>query len=317
MQKTFYAPIAVATLTVISLSGCAGRMARNEQEEQQDQAKRPQSALQTPPASTDISTPAAATAPEAAATAENPRATSIGMNARLDAMEAKLSTMNDKLDATRASLDNFLAAHQPKATGAPRSASDNVGIPVASAPVATDSETGYVNDQAIQQYRKAEILLESQRYAEAILVFSNFLEHYPDHALAGSAQFHIGEAYFKQKQWPIAEQEFQKVLTSYDRSIHISDTLRMMATVEDHLGKAQEAARHRQQLSSLFANSPSAAQAEAAVQTAPAAESQAAAPAHETAPSTQEAPPAAVSPGTKPGLDGPPPTAPSEKIGNE
>ena len=152
MQKTFYARMLVASLTVISLSGCAGRFARNEQEEQQDQAKRPQSALQTPAASSDISTPAAAT--DASAPAENPRATSIGMNARLDAMEAKLSAMNDKLDATRASLDNFLSAHQPKATGAPTAASDSVGIPVASAPVATDSESGYVNDQAIQQYRR-------------------------------------------------------------------------------------------------------------------------------------------------------------------
>jgi hypothetical protein len=126
MQKTFTAPILVATVAVISLSGCAERIARNEQEAQQDQAKRPQSALQTPAAATDISTPAVAAAPETAQPAENPRNSTIGMNARLDAMEAKLSSLNDKLDATRASLDSFLAAHQPKATGAPASASDNV-----------------------------------------------------------------------------------------------------------------------------------------------------------------------------------------------
>jgi hypothetical protein len=50
------------------------------------------------------------------------------------------------------------------------------------------------------------------------------------------------------------------VLTSYDRSPHISDTLRDLAATEDALGLREQAARHRQLLSSLFAQSPAATQ---------------------------------------------------------
>lgn len=229
----------------------------------------------------------------------------IGMSARLDALESKMSAMNDKLDATRISLDNFLTAHQPKSAGVPNQASETVGMAVVSKPVSTDSESGYVNDDAIQQYRKAEILLASQKYADSTLAFSTFLEKYPDHPLAGSAQFHVGEAYFKQKEYRQAEQEFQKVLTSYDRSIHVADTLRMMADAEDRLAKTQEAARHRQQLTSLFANSPAAAQTTASAKIAE----------PETAVAPSEAP--ARANGVKPSLDEPPPTAPVTAPTNE
>lgn len=256
-----------------SLTGCAGRMARQDQDPQE---------------------PTKAQAVEPTSPAENPRNTMIGMSARLDALESKMSAMNDKLDATRVSLDNFLAAHQPKATGTPMVAADTVGTSVATAPVSNDSEAGFVNDDAVQQYRKAEVLLDTQKYADALLAFSSFLEKYPDHPLAGSAQFHVGEAYFKQKDYRQAEQEFQKVLTSYDRSIHVSDTLRLMAAAETALGKSEEAARHRQQLTSLFANSPAATQ-----------------PAPALAPAQATVPPASVkSASGRPGLDEVPPTTP-------
>ena len=196
----------IASFAVISLSGCADASAK-QQAEQQDRASHPQAAIQSPAASSDISTRAATN--RRPAPVENPRATTIGMSARLDVMEAKLSAMNDKLDATRASIDNFLAAHQPKATGVPKTASDIVGIPWRRLP-SRRTPNRLRHDQAIQPYRKGEILLESQKYADAILVFSNFLEHFPDHALAGSAQFHIGEARFKQKQWRAASRSFRR-----------------------------------------------------------------------------------------------------------
>jgi hypothetical protein len=46
------------------------------------------------------------------------------------------------------------------------------------------------------------------------------------------------------------------VLTSYDRSSHISHTLRRMAECEEQLKMTDAAARHRQQLSALFPQSP-------------------------------------------------------------
>ena len=313
LRKGISASMLLVTASTVTVTGCASRMAKQEQEDKQQEAAKPQAALKTPAQSENIASTSAAPSPATPATSaaaaapasgptDNPRNTELGMTARLEAMEEKLSAMNDKLDATRASLDNFLTAHPNtalKTTGVSSHASDTVGIAVTSKPVLTDSESGYVNDPAIQQYRKAQILLDSQKYTDSILVFSNFLEHNPDHPLAGSAQFHIGEAYAKQKEWPLADQELQKVLTSYDRSIRIADTLRIMAEAEDHLGKSQEAARHRQQLTSLFANSPAAAaHVTAHADTQPDAG---------TAPTSPAAPAKGSS---KPALDEPPPTAP-------
>ena len=143
-------------------------------------------------------------------TYNDPRMSAAGLNARLDALEAKLAAMNDKLDATQHALDNFLTAHSPRMSGVTTPTSEAAGAPVA----ATDENTpGFVQDSAVQLFRKANILFESERYADANLAYANFLEKYPDHPLAGSAQFKIGEGYFsvaRNTNRPV--QEFQKVL---------------------------------------------------------------------------------------------------------
>ena len=199
----------------------------------------------------------AAAEPETAnpGTSNDPRMSAAGLNARLDALEAKLAAVNDKLDATQHALDNFLTAHSPKMSGVTTPTNEAAGTPVA----ATDENTpGFVQDSAVQLFRKANILFESERYTDANLAYSNFLERYPDHPLAGSAQFKIGEGYFRRKEYKQAVQEYLKVLTSYDRSPAISSTLRHLAEAEDALGRPQEAARYRQQLMSLFPSSPAA-----------------------------------------------------------
>jgi TolA-binding protein len=326
------ATLRIATFVAVlaAVNGCAGRMARQDQDD--DAAAKQQAAGTPQAAATQNNQTAAAGAPLApVAPPADPRTTPLAMSARLETLEAKISQLNEKLDAERAAMDNFLTAHSPKAAGSPSQAADTVGIPVSSAPVSTDPESGFVNDASIHAYRKAEILQVSQKYADAILAFSSFLEKYPDHPLAGSAQFHIGEAYFKEKQYSQADQEFQKVLTSYDRSVHIAETLKLMAEAEEHLSKSQEAAKHREQLTSLFANSPAAQNVTSSTSSTPVSNSvvespkeaepaphHAAAPtAHEAEPTNEgttirdsDVPSAPMTRAQKGGLDEPPPTAP-------
>jgi tol-pal system protein YbgF len=229
---------------VLGLAGCAGRMAHPDTDSNHPKTQ-----------TADTQSPDDNTQGSSANAQADPRMSKAALNARLDAMEAKLAALNDKLDSTQHALDNFLTAHQPKMSGVTTPMTDAAGAPVA----ASDANMpGYVQDGAVQLYRKANILFESERYADANLAYSRFLEKYPDHALAGSAQFKIGEGYFKRKEYKQAVQEFQKVLTSYDRSPAISATLRELAESEDALGKTQEAARYRQQLTSLFPSSPAA-----------------------------------------------------------
>jgi TolA-binding protein len=304
--STLFLDVSFVTLAVASsivVSGCAGRMAHPDTSD-----TAPVTPMQPVVVSQIPGGPGSAEPPVASATmgvpAQDPRMSSAGLNARVGELEAKIASLNEKLDATRASLDGFLTAHQPKSAGVSNSASETVGTPVADVP---ESGSGFIQNGAVQLYRKANILFDSQKYPEANLTYLSFLEKYPDHPLAGSAQFHVGQGYFKQKEYRQAIEEFQKVLTSYDRSPVVSITLRQLTEAEEALGKSQDAARYRQQLLSLFPNSPSAQNLPQVAEANEAASSGASA--NVTAPPSTH-------PTNQRALDQPPPTAPlSEKQG--
>jgi outer membrane protein assembly factor BamD (BamD/ComL family) len=73
----------------------------------------------------------------------------------------------------------------------------------------------------------------------------------------------------KQKEYKNAAAEYERVLTSYDRSPHIADTLKELAETEDQLKLTDRAARHRQLLTSLFPQSPALGPKTAAQTAAP------------------------------------------------
>jgi tol-pal system protein YbgF len=192
----------------------------------------------------------------------------IAQGNRLDSMETRMGSLSDKVTGTQLSVDNLMANRKALPTPVAAHPSEGAGTEPESAMAADDPEAGFVSDSAIQEYRKAAILLEARKYPEAVLAFSGFVEKYPDHPLAGSAQYSVGEAYFRQKEYKLAATEFERVLTSYDRSPHVSDTLRDLADAEDATKQPEKAARHRQLLTSLFPQSP-AASAESAPAEAP------------------------------------------------
>lgn len=233
--------------------------------------------------------PGATSVPPAAdpATVKELRALVNELTNRLELMEAKFEATHNALDAMAAkqsSKSSPVAAHPARASGQA----------VAPVPAETDPEFGFTNDDAVQTYRKAMVLVQTRRYTDALTQLSAFLEKYPDHPLAGGAQYYMGHAYLRQKEYKLAIQEYQRVLTSYDRSSHIAGTLRELAEAEDALKQTESASRHRQLLMSLFPHSP------AAVSTA-SKETHAPAPVPAAAPaSTENSAAPAMSPPTAP-----------------
>jgi TolA-binding protein len=177
------------------------------------------------------------------------------LNNRLQTFEAKLNSMNDKIDSTRFSLEQMSHQRLSQTVGVTSHPADQNDAQTSEEP---DSSSGFKHDEAVLKLRQAMILFEGQKYPEAVLSFSELLEKYPDHPLASSAQFYVAESYLMQKENKIALQEFQRVLNTYDRSPHIPDTLKEMALIEDQLKKEEDAAKHRQLLTSLFPQSPAA-----------------------------------------------------------
>ena len=182
----------------------------------------------------------------------------VNQGSRLESIETRVGTISDKVANSQSNIDNLMANRKPMPAQVSSHPSEGAGTEPQEILASLDPEAGFVNDGAIQDYRKGEILFEAQKFPEAVLAFSSFVEKYPDHPLAGSAQYSIGEAYFKRKEYKLALHEFERVLTSYDRSPHISDTLRELAETEDALKMPEQAARHRQLLTSLFAQAPAA-----------------------------------------------------------
>jgi tetratricopeptide (TPR) repeat protein len=226
----------------------------------------------------------------------------------IDRLESRLKDVTDRLEASH-------SAAQPPSTAVLPHPAHGAGAPVEASASSSDPEAGFVNDTAVGAFRQAMVLFRSEKLSDAILAFSAFLERYPDHALAGSAQFYTGEAYLKMKEYKLAQQEFNRVLTSYDRSPAVPATLRSLAIVQEALKRPEDAAKSRQLLSSLFPMSPAAGHASAPALTA----TPEAKPALDAAPPAADAPAAAAqspavaqpaAPANPAGVDEAPMTAP-------
>jgi TolA-binding protein len=193
-------------------------------------------------------------------------------NSELNEMRALVSSLKSRVESLEVRLDGNKDSKDSKDTSKISAAqavrvappvSDQAGTPVEPKPIPTDAEPGFVNDAAVLAYRQALILYTAQKYPESALGFSGFLDNYPDHALAGSAQFYVGESYFKQRDYKRAITEYRHVLTSYDRSPHVADALHQLSSAEALMGNAEESQKQKQLLSRLFPQSPAAADAAA------------------------------------------------------
>jgi tol-pal system protein YbgF len=225
------------------------------------------------------------------------------MDSKIKTMDARLAALNEKIDAQRSVIDNFISSQQAHQGVHPR-VQDSAGIPIGAPVASSDPAAGFTSDEAVQRYRKAMVLYQSKNYTDAILGFSAFVDRFPDHALAGSAQYFLAESYFAEHELKLAAREYQRVLTTYDRSPHISDTLQRIAECEDALGQNAEAAQHREMLMTLFPASPAAARSKMTAARAP------------RAPTLQQNTPAATetSPSREESIDEIPATAPATEL---
>lgn len=132
----------------------------------------------------------------------------------------------------------------------------NAGSEVRASVAANDPGAGYANDERFRAFQQGKILFDQEKYPEAILAFSAFLERAADHPLAGSAQYYIGESYYLQGDFAVADQEFQRVVVRYPGSPRVSYALVRLAQSTNKLGKAEESRRYRAQVEGLYPKSP-------------------------------------------------------------
>lgn len=177
---------------------------------------------------------------------------------RVQLMEARLLKMQSQLQTTQNSLEQYLRS---QGKGKKRVSGVDT-IPVDESTHELDNsaleDKSFTQDAAVQTLRKAMIVFEAEDFSSAIMQFSEFLKQYADHPFAGSAQFLIGESYFKRGDYRLAEEEYARVLVSYDRSDHLPESLYRMMEINEKLQKPTRATRYRELLQSLFPQSPAA-----------------------------------------------------------
>ena len=90
-------------------------------------------------------------------------------------------------------------------------------------------------------YEHSNESLLRRQFGEAEQGFRGFLEKYPDHNLAGSAQYWLGETYYTQGDYRQAAQNFLAGYKEYPKSRRAPDSLLKLGMSLNKLGQSQQA----------------------------------------------------------------------------
>ena len=90
-------------------------------------------------------------------------------------------------------------------------------------PAASDSPAAGDDAGARQEYDKALGILKQGRYEQALAAFRQFMQQYPNSSYADNAQYWIGEVYYVTRKFPLALQEFDKVIRRFPDSPKVAD----------------------------------------------------------------------------------------------
>ena len=186
---------------------------------------------------------------------------------RLDGLVTSLAALKSRVDELAASVETLRRQLPAAAPTRPAPAPAPSAPPSPSAPARPT--TGALQPQDV--YQAAYIDISKGSYSLAIAGFREFLRRYPDHDLAGNAQYWIGEAYLSlargyasSDQDKAAESlnqavlEFRKVLANHPRGEKVPTALYKEALALIELKQPQTA---QQRLQYLVDNFPQAEEA--------------------------------------------------------
>jgi TolA-binding protein len=189
------------------------------------------------------------------------------LTSRLDELSSRVEALNRQVrgnTSTTTPMTTARPAITPPTTASP---SPSTATPAAPPPVGQRPATNALQPQDI--YQAAYIDFSKGSYSLATAGFREFLRRFPDHPLAGNAQYWIGEGYVSQaraaanagqadrvaQELESAVQEFRKVLANYPRSEKAPTALYKEALA---LIDLKQPAVAQQRLEYLVANFPQA-----------------------------------------------------------
>ena len=138
--------------------------------------------------------------------------------------------------------------------------------PAATTPAAPPSRDA----EADRMFAAALAKLRAGDDGQAALEFTEFVAQFPSHPQAAAAQNHIGEAYYRQRDYRQAMGEFQKTVDGYTQAAQVSEALLKIGLCQRSLGDPARAKASWEQVVKQFPKSDAARQARALLAARPA-----------------------------------------------
>ena len=121
-------------------------------------------------------------------------------------------------------------------------ATEQPGVAAGSDSIETVSlEPGTQTETPESLYERSNESLLRRQFGEAEAGFTNFLQKYPDHSLAGSAQYWLGETYYAQSDFKRAAANFLEGYKKYPKSRRAPDSLLKLGISLRRLGQEEQA----------------------------------------------------------------------------
>jgi tol-pal system protein YbgF len=160
------------------------------------------------------------------------------------------------LDSRLQRLEGGAPPPRPAASTPPAATASNP--PPASVPASVPpAGNGNPADEAAA-YGAAFEYLKAGDYVNSARGFHDFLQAYPNAALAPNAWYWLGESYYVTQNFPFAAEAFQTLLSSFPDSAKAPDALLKLGYTQLELGQRQAGERTLQQVLSQFPNSDAA-----------------------------------------------------------
>ena len=133
--------------------------------------------------------------------------------------------------------------------------------PTVGAPPPSPAPPGPRNVEAERMFAAALAQVRSGNDGQAALEFTEFVTQFPSHPQAAAAQNHIGEAFYRQRDFRQAAAEFQKTVDNYTQTTPVSEALLKIGLCQRALGDAAAAKAAWEQVIKLFPKTDAARQA--------------------------------------------------------
>jgi len=156
-------------------------------------------------------------------------------------VKTALEDTNKSVRDLQAAVDNLSKAQQSAAAPPPR-------------PFPPDAT-------ADQIYAAAMASLQADANGEAVLGFRELTKRFPEHQLASNAQYWIGEAYYRQRDFDQALAEFRKVIDGYPKSAQVPEALLKIGLCYRELKEQARAREVWEQVAKDFPGTNAATQA--------------------------------------------------------